>query len=61
MLGAIVSSLLAVTASSGDLALVLDSELDVAREPCAISFMLLPTSGAISNLLAPLGLAASAG
>ena len=57
MLGAIVSTLLVGTAGANDLALVLDSELDVSGEPCSISFLLLPTSGQISDLLAPLGLA----
>ena len=57
MLAAIVSSLLAETAGPDDLALVLDSELDVQGEPCSISFLLLPTSGQINGLLAPLGLA----
>ena len=41
-----------------DLALVLDSELDVAGEPCSISFLLLPTDGGVTDLLTPLGLAA---
>lgn len=57
MLAAIVSTVLAGTAGPGDLALVLDSELDVSGEPCSISFLLLPTSGKVSGLLAPLGLA----
>ena len=57
MLAAIVSSLLIGTAGADDLALVLDSELDVCGDPCSISFLLLPTSGQISDLLAPLGLA----
>ena len=57
MLAAIVSSLLIDTAAADDLALVLDSELDVSGDPCSISFLLLPTSGVISDLLAPLGLA----
>jgi chemotaxis protein CheC len=57
MLAAIVSSLLVDTCSADDLALVLDSELDVSGESCAISFLLLPTSGQIVDLLAPLGLA----
>jgi chemotaxis protein CheC len=60
MLGAIVASLLIATAASDELALVLDSELEVAKEPCAISFLLLPTAGGIDNLLAPLGLAEAA-
>jgi chemotaxis protein CheC len=58
MLGAIVSTLLAETAGIDDLALVLDSELDVSGEACSISFLLLPTAGQIDELLAPLGLAA---
>jgi chemotaxis protein CheC len=60
MLGAVVASLLAQTVGSHDLALVLDSELDVSGEPCAISFLLLPTVGGISELLARLGLAGDA-
>ncbi|MGH2889744.1 MAG: chemotaxis protein CheC [Solirubrobacteraceae bacterium] len=60
MLGAIVSTLLVQTSGSDELALVLDSELDVSGEPCSISFLLLPTSGQISDLLAPLGLAGPA-
>lgn len=59
MLAAIVSTLLAQTAGDDDLALVLDSELDVQGDHCSISFLLLPTSGQIDGLLAPLGLAAS--
>jgi chemotaxis protein CheC len=57
LLGAIVASMLAQTAGHADTALVLDSELDVAGEPCAISFMLLPSAGGAHDLLAPLGLA----
>jgi chemotaxis protein CheC len=57
MLAAIVSSLLIGTAGADDLALVLDSELDVSGDPCSISFLLLPTSGQLNDLLAPLGLA----
>lgn len=56
MLGAIVASLLAQTAGTTDLALVLDSELDVAGDACALKFLLLPTAGGIGELLAPLGL-----
>jgi chemotaxis protein CheC len=57
LLGAIVASLLAQTAGDSDLALVLDSELVLADNPCALSFMLLPASGRADDLLAPLGLA----
>jgi chemotaxis protein CheC len=56
MLGAIVSSLLAATAGSSPQAFLLESELDVAAEPCAMTFLMLPTSGGIESLLAPLGL-----
>ncbi len=58
MLGAIVSSLALSQAASTDLVLVLDSELEVADEPCSISFVLLPTDGGVTDLLTPLGLAA---
>jgi chemotaxis protein CheC len=58
MLGAMVSSLALTQAQSTDLVLVLDSELDVADEPCSISFVLLPTDGGVADLLTPLGLAA---
>ena len=57
MLGAIISSLLARTAGAAEQAFLLESELEVAAEPCAISFLLLPTSGGIEDLLAPLHLA----
>ncbi len=56
-LGAIVASVLAQTAGGADTALVLDSELDLADEPCSISFLLLPNQGGVAQLLAPLGLA----
>lgn len=57
LLGAIVATVLAQTSGDCDLAFVLDSELDVAGDACAISFMLLPNGGGVSDLLAPLGLA----
>ena len=57
MLGAIVSSLALSQTASTDLVLVLDSELEVADEPCSISFVLLPTDGGVTELLTPLGLA----
>lgn len=58
MLGAIVSSLALTQTPPTDLVLVLDSELEVADEPCSISFVLLPTDGGVTDLLTPLGLAA---
>ena len=57
LLGAIVASVLAGAVGHGDIALVLDSELDITGEPCAISFLLLPEAGGVNDLLAPLGLA----
>jgi chemotaxis protein CheC len=57
LLAAIVASLLAQTAGDCDLVLALDSELDLAEEPCSLTFMLLPASGRADELLAPLGLA----
>jgi chemotaxis protein CheC len=56
MVGALVASLMTQVAGDEDLALLLDSELTVAGEPCAIGFMLLPASGGIDGLLVPLGL-----
>lgn len=60
MLGAIVASLLAHTAGHSESVLVLDSELRLQDEACAISFLLLPSSGGVTDLLAPLGLAETA-
>jgi chemotaxis protein CheC len=58
MLGAIVSTALAESAASGaDLALVLDSGLEVEGEDCNISFLLLPTAGGVHEMLGRLGLA----
>jgi chemotaxis protein CheC len=57
MLGAIVSSLALSQAAPADLVLVLDSELDIADEPCSISFVLLPSDGGVTDLLTPLGFA----
>lgn len=56
-LKAIVASQLVQTSGATGLALVLDSELDVAGDPCSMAFLLLPTEGGVSKLLAPLGLA----
>lgn len=60
LLGAIVATLLAQTAGSGDAVLLLDSELKIADESCEISFMLLPHADGARDLLAPLGLADAA-
>jgi chemotaxis protein CheC len=56
MLGAVVSSVLAAHADQHDMALVLDSELELAGEACTLSFMLLPTSAGVAELLHRIGL-----
>ena len=56
MLGAIVASVLAGRAAGDDIALVLDSDLQVEGEDCAISFLLVPTAGGVQELLTRLGL-----
>ena len=56
MLGAIVASVLAGRASGDDIALVLDSALEVEGEDCSISFLLVPSRGGVEELLSRLGL-----
>jgi chemotaxis protein CheC len=56
MLGAVVSSVLAAHSDEHELALVLDSELEVAGEACTLSFMLLPTPAGVAELLLRIGL-----
>jgi chemotaxis protein CheC len=56
MLGAIVASALAQTAGDVDVALVLDAELAVSAIPCGLSFLLLPSTGGVEELLARLGM-----
>ena len=56
-LGSIVASLLAEAAGETETALVLNSELGLASQPCAVSFLLIPIGGSVTTLLAPLGLA----
>jgi len=60
MVGALVTSVMSQVAGEEDLALVLDSDLMIAGEQCAIGFMLLPTTGGIDGLLRPLGLGTAA-
>ena len=57
MLGAIVESVLAGAAMTGDVALLLDSNLVVEGEGCSIAFLLVPDEGGVELLLARLGLA----
>jgi chemotaxis protein CheC len=56
MLGAVVSSVLAAHSDEHELALVLDSELEVGGEACTLSFMLLPTPAGVAELLHRIGL-----
>ena len=56
MLGALVASVLAIGAEDDDLALMLDSDLHVEGEACSLAFMLIPSTGGITDLLARLGL-----
>ncbi len=55
MLGAIVASLLSQTVGETDSALVLDTGLAVAGVQCELSFLMLPTTGGIAELLGRLG------
>jgi chemotaxis protein CheC len=56
MLGAIVASVLAGVAGAEDVALVLDSDLEVEGEDCSLSFLMLPTRDGVEELLDRLGL-----
>lgn len=56
MLGALVASVLASAAMTGDVALMLDSNLLVEGEDCSISFLLVPDQGGVELLLSRLGL-----
>jgi chemotaxis protein CheC len=56
MLGAIVQTVLAGQAHAGDIALMLDSELEVEGSDCSIAFMLVPSQDGVGELLERLGL-----
>jgi chemotaxis protein CheC len=56
MLGAIVESVLAATAHGDDVALMLDSNLVVEGDDCAMSFLLVPDQGGVDELLSRLGM-----
>src|SRR6185312_11088076 len=58
MLGAIVASVLSATAGELDVALVLDAELSVEEAACGLSFLLLPSTDSVAELLHRLGLGA---
>lgn len=55
-LGAIVSSVLAHVAGDQDVALVMDTNLEVEEEACALSFLLVPEGDGVNELLSRLGL-----
>jgi chemotaxis protein CheC len=57
MLGAIVETVLANHAEGGDVALLLDSQLQVEGQDCSISFVLVPDAGGVDQLLERLGMA----
>jgi chemotaxis protein CheC len=57
MLGALVASVLAGQADTSDVALMLDSQLEVEDEDCSLAFMLVPTQSGVGELLSRLGLA----
>ena len=56
MLGAIMGSILAMSAGAGDTALMLDSALVIEGEACSLSFLLVPSADGVEGLLAQLGL-----
>ena len=56
MLGAIVSTVLAESASSTDLALLLDSELSVDDTECQFGFVFVPGEQGVAQVLSRLGL-----
>ena len=57
MLAAIVETVLAGHAEGGDVALLLDSQLEVEGEDCSMSFVLVPDQGGVDLLLERLGMA----
>ncbi len=56
MLGAVVSTALSATALDTDMALLLDSHLEVDSTACDFVFLLVPSSAGVNALLAGLGL-----
>jgi chemotaxis protein CheC len=56
MLGAIMGSILALSAGAGDVALMLDSALIIGGRSCTLSFLLIPSSAGVDDLLGQLGL-----
>jgi chemotaxis protein CheC len=60
MLGAIVASVLAVTAADTDLALLLDSKMTVDGTACKFGFLYVPSGAGVTLLLDRLGLGEAA-
>jgi chemotaxis protein CheC len=60
MLGAIVASVLAVTAADTDLALLLDSRMTVDGTACKFGFLFVPSGAGVALLLDRLGLGEAA-
>jgi chemotaxis protein CheC len=60
MLGAIVASVLAVTAADTDLALLLDSQMTVDGTACKFGFLYIPSGAGVALLLDRLGLGEAA-
>ncbi len=56
MLGAIMGSILAMSAGASDVALMLDSALIIEGQACSLSFLLIPSADGVDGLLAQLGL-----
>lgn len=56
MLGAIMGSILALSAGASDTALMLDSALVIEGQACSLSFLLVPSAEGVEGLLAQLGL-----
>jgi chemotaxis protein CheC len=56
MLAALVSTVLASSAETADIALLLDSSLTVETTGCSISFLLVPSTVTVQDLLARLGI-----
>jgi chemotaxis protein CheC len=56
MLGAIMGSILAMSAGASDVALMLDCALVIEGEACALSFLLVPSMAGVDGLLTQLGL-----
>ena len=56
MLGAIMGSILAMSAGASDTVLMLDSALIIEGKACSLSFLLIPSADGVEGLLAQLGL-----